>query len=215
MEHLDRLLPKNGASWHTQGPKRPGPNTHTNTHTGQKDERWNILTGKDGASWHTQGSKRPDTYTHTHRTKRVTWNILTGCCQRMEHPDIHEDPNAQTHTHTHTGLRVTWQKTKHLDRLLPKDVASWHTLGPKLPDTHTDSYIQRTKGSPDERQNILSGCYQRMEHPDIHKDHTLVTLTYTEDTRVTWQKMKQRIKRKAIQFLFNIHLARNIQINVT
>ena len=97
-----------------------------------------------------------------------------------------------THTHETQG---TWRKTRHLDRLLTTDATSRqhkthsrlsltvthtnHHVATHTHESHMYTHIHNklsqvqavtltlTKhGVPDERRDILTGCWQQTQHPD-------------------------------------------------
>ena len=92
----DKLLPKDGTSWLVQGPNYT-QDVQSHIHTQwPPDERsswqyaaeyWDIQT-----STRTQLHNKIHNHTHTQWATWRRWDILTGCCQRMGHPDYHNYP---------------------------------------------------------------------------------------------------------------------------
>ena len=83
MEHLERLLPKDGTSWLGQRLMQDvQSHTHAKWATWQKMGHLDRLLPKDGISWLVQGPNyTQDVQSHTQNgPPDERWDSLTGCC---------------------------------------------------------------------------------------------------------------------------------------
>ena len=156
-------LTKDETSWQAADDGRniqtahdPHKTQHINTHTHSLSFSLSFNAGcltKDETSWQAADDGR---------------NIQTA-----------HDPHKAQHINTHTLslsfslsrlTRGAWRKTRHLDRLLTTDETSrqhmTHTKLNTLIHTHSLSLSLVERGVPDERQDILTGCWRRTKHPD-------------------------------------------------
>ena len=145
---------------------------------------------KQSTHKHKTHSRLSLTVTHTNR------HISTHTHESHKYTHIHNKlSQVQAVTLTLTKTRGTWRKTRHLDRLLTTDATSRqhkthsrlsltvthtnHHIATHTHESHKYTHIHNklsqvqvvtltlTKhGVPDERRNILTGCWQRTQHPD-------------------------------------------------